>query len=496
MKLCDIIKNTEFVSVPVGMSDRNITSIVTSSKYACDETLYIELESLTRDTTADAIKAYEKGATVLSSGSCLGFPFPYIKCNNARSAYSFVCSEFYGNPCEKLKIISVTGTNGKTTFTSLLSFLLNGLGIKTGTVGTLGITSGGKRLSERFIPRGIDGMTTPDPDRLFAALEQMHIDGCEAAVCEASSHALALSKLDAFHASVSVFTNLTEDHLDFHGDMLKYYNAKCKILDISDVLLVNADDVWARKLLNKNNVFGISASGMKDDNIYSYASDVTFKGFDGVEYTAHIDGKQYGVNTSLTGEYAVFNTLAVLSALSSMGVSVEKACEILPSFRGVPGRNEIVVNVKGLPKVLIDFAHTPDAVTKTLSSLRRGMKCGKLIAVFGCGGDRDKSKRAAMGEAASVFADHSILCEDNSRSENVFDIISQIEKGFIKNNYDVICDREDAIRYAVKTAKENDVIAVLGKGDEKYIIKGGSKRLYNDRETIIKAIAEIYNINV
>ena len=488
MKLREVICNVPGVRCPEIFENEITERICTDPAKACRGSLYIDLESENRNTLQNAYAAFKKGATVLSGKKKESLSFPFVSCDYARSAYSYVASSFYGNPCKRLKTVAVTGTNGKTTVTTLISFLLNGIGVKTGAIGTLGVFSGGVRVDEALLPQGPESMTTPDPDRFFAALDLMERDGCKAVVTEASSHSLALSKLDAFRADVSVFTNLTEDHLDFHTDMKQYFEAKSKIVDLSDIAVVNADDEWASGLIKNDNTVGISASGVNGKKIYAYADNISFKGLSGLEYTAYIDGRKIYVKTPMFAEYAVFNTLSALAVISLLGEDVKSASELIPQFKGAVGRCEAVVMKKGLPTVLLDYAHTPDALLKTLSSVRKAMKSGRLISVFGCGGNRDRAKRALMGMTASKHADFSVLTEDNSRNEETRDIISEIEKGFERPNYCICCDREEAINEAVGMANPEDVVAVCGKGHENYIIDKCGKRYYSDRKSILKAV--------
>lgn len=488
MKLCEVVSNVPGVKCPENLENEIIERICTDSDKACKGTLYVDLESENRNTLQNAYTAFRKGAAVMSGKKNGSLSFPFVSCNDARSAYSYAASSFYGDPCKRLKTVAVTGTNGKTTVTTLISFLLRGIGVKNGLIGTLGIFSDNNRVDEKLLPQGPESMTTPDPDRFFAALDLLERGGCKSAVTEASSHSLALSKLDAFRANVSVFTNLTEDHLDFHRDMKQYFDAKSKISALSDILAVNADDEWARGLIAHDNTVGISASGMRGKKTYAYAADINFKGLSGLEYTAYVDGRRINVKTPMFAEYAVFNTLSALTVISLLGEDVKSASELIPLFKGAVGRCEAVVLKKGLPTVLLDYAHTPDALLKTLSSVRKAMNGGKLIAVFGCGGDRDRAKRALMGMTASRYADFSVLTEDNSRNEETLDIISEIEKGFDKPNYCIFCDREEAIKEAVGMAGSEDVVAVCGKGHENYIIDKCGKRYYSDRESILKAV--------
>lgn len=490
MKLERLLFRSNGVSCPKELLSKEITAICHRPEGVKEGTLYAALEKKSGADMQSASEAAMRGAVVLRPRDSGDFVWQSVTSDNVRSAYSYAASAFYDYPCEHMKTVAVTGTNGKTTVSSLTAFLLEAQGIKTGLIGTLGIYSGGVKIDEEKLAGTEANMTTPDPDRFFSALDIMRRDGCSSAVFEASSHALALSKLDGARCDVSVFTNLTEDHLDFHGDLESYFGAKRKIVSLSDVTAVNADDPYASRLLANESVVGISCL-KNGKNIYSYAENIDFKGLCGIEYTAVINGRKYKVSTPMFGSFQVFNTLAALTAVSVLGNDVESACRSISSFSGASGRCERVVCRKGLPSVIIDYAHTPDALEKTLQSLKEVVGKGRLIALFGCGGDREKAKRPLMGRAACILADHTFLTEDNSRSEDRLSIISDIEKGFFKSTYTVVPDRAEAIMCALEYANDDDVVVLCGKGHENYIIDKSGKRYFSDAETARKAAVEI-----
>ncbi len=489
MKLCDLISKIPGAVCPDDLENTEISRISTNFTNVEYGTLYI---ALTKDKVEKAKDKMIYGTVIMCEKKDAPIGHPCVLCNCIRSAYSFAAAALYGAGVKKLKIIAVTGTNGKTTVTSLISHILNSQNIKTGLIGTVGIFSGGIPVPERQIEGENLGMTTPDPERLFSALNFMVHDKCRVAVIEASSHSLALSKLDALSVNVAVFTNLTEDHLDFHRDVESYFEAKKKIAYISDAILTNAEDKWASKMVDEFGAYSICRTAAVG-GAFAYAADIKHNGLSGTVFKAFIGQNAYNVKTPMFADYSVFNILAALGAVSFVDADISLACKAVASFGGVKGRCEIV-NGGLLPVAVIDYAHTPDAMVKTLKSLRSVMKDGRLIVVFGCGGERERGKRPLMGKAACEYADFSVLTEDNSRSENTLDIISEIEKGFERGNYTVEPSRRSAIEKAVFAACDNDVIAVLGKGHEKYITDSNGKRRFDDREETERALIRRKNI--
>lgn len=490
MKLGELVSKIPGALCPESLKNIRIDKVTANFTNVEKSTLCVFLSK--RKSESEILDAARRGGVILCEKNVAPVGIPCVLCECVRSAYSFACAALYGGNFKKMKIVAVTGTNGKTSVTSLVSYLLNSQNIKTGLVGTLGIYSGGILVPEEKLKGDNLAMTTPDPERLFSALSFMADGGCSVAVIEASSHALELSKLDALRIDVAVFTNLSEDHLDFHGSMEKYYSAKKKIGLISDVILTNVENEWSSKMVNEFGAYAISAQGLVN-GAFAHASDINRDGVFKTTFEAYIGDGRYHIETSAFAEYSVFNILAALSSAYFIGADLTLAVKSVSEFEGVDGRCNVMKLSNGAPTVIIDYAHTPDAVEKTLKSVRRVMGDGKLIAIFGCGGDREKEKRSLMGKAASDFADFSFLTEDNSRNEETSDIICEIAKGFDMQNYVAEPSRKRAIEKALLSAGPNDVIVLLGKGHEKYITDKNGRRPFNDREEVEKAYFALYN---
>lgn len=480
MKLCQLLGRV----APVGAKGDTDTEI-THLSHSCDDirrgTLFFCLEGASADGHEFAAEAVIRGAAALVVNRFLPLGVPQIAVRNTRRAMSVISRNFYGNPSEKLKTIAVTGTNGKTSTCFITAAVLSKGGRKCGIIGTNGIFYGGKRFDSE--------LTTPDPIVLNSVLADMVKAGTDTVVFEASAHAIALSKLDGTVADIGVFTNLSQDHLDFFGTMERYGEVKRSFFSPSWVkaAVVNSDDSLGAKLSVNPLVptFTYGSGHASDAHFACYSENEN-----GSEYYINLKGTLIQINTGLSGRFNAYNATAAASVCYLLGIEPSVIAQGIGEVSAVPGRNETVF-VDGI-KCVVDFAHTPDGMENILSLLRNATGNGKsaaagggrLIVVFGCGGDRDKSKRPLMGKAASRYADYVILTEDNPRSERAENIVSEIAEG-VTVPFKVITDRREAVSAALSEAKSGDTVAILGKGAEKEIIRGKERIPYSDKEFLL-----------
>ncbi len=391
---------------------------------------------------------------------------------NAREMMSLIACKFYGNPANKLKIIGVTGTNGKTTTTNMISAVLENAGKKSAIIGTNGIFFNGMKFDS--------GMTTPDPIELQHYFSMMVKNHIEYVCMEVSAHSIDLHKVDGFVFEVMIFTNLTEDHLDYFKTMDNYFKVKALVFHKKHTkfAILNADDEFGEKLMQSINIpFSTYATNSEADN---FASDIELLG---AGQSFKLNGKQT-IKLSMAGRFNVSNALAAISALEHLDIDFEKISSGLSQMKQVDGRfNTILLN--GV-LIVIDYAHTPDGLANILFACKELAKHSKLISVFGCGGDRETQKRAIMGEISTKIADFTIITSDNPRFESREKIAKDIEKGVIDSNYMIELDRAKAIEKAVAMATKGDVIVVAGKGAEPYIDENGQKLPYSDLAQIEK----------
>ena len=428
-------------------------------------------------------------AAVIHEGELECYP-PEILCcqvSDARQAYSLLCRARCGNPDEKLYVYGVTGTNGKTTSAYLLRHLLNAAGIDCGLISTVEYCDG----KNNFPPTH----TTPDPQTLFPLLAAMKANGMQAAAMEFSSHALAQKRLHGIQLRGAVFTNLTGDHLDFHHNMENYYQAKktlfTNLLVHGGIAAINADSPDGIRLANELAIerpdLKIPTFGKAENSGWRISE--AENDINGCRFILSNALQAYQVSFPLPGDYNISNLAGVLTLMLCSGVAPEAIDKALNAHFSVPGRLEKFVSPSGAV-FFVDYAHTDDAlvnVLKTLKSLCRG----KLIAVFGAGGDRDQSKRPRMGSAAAMFADKVIVTSDNPRSEEPLDIIAGIVSGIPENcNFEAIVSREEALHKAVMTAEKDDVVLIAGKGHENYQEIKGVKHHFDDREVLRRLFGE------
>lgn len=449
--------------------DQNSLLFITDKVASSDET--IDCSTICSDAFA-IVTSYTKRLTNIS--------LPVIRVKNVRAALAYALSNLYGIDFEKTKFIGVTGTNGKTTTATLIYKILRLCGYKVGFIGTGKIICNNKVKTDDFY-----SMTTPDPTLLYPSIAEMEAEGCAYIVMEVSSHSIALGKIAPIKFEYSIFTNLDDDHLDFHTDKEDYYRTKLSLFKSSKKGLFNFDDSYCLRAYKSSKCektsFGIVRQGD------TYATEIEVNGLQGSSFFYRSDGLIFKVRSPLPGAINVYNTLAALRCVIDLGIKPCIANRAIERIGRIDGRMEIV---NESPLTVIDYAHTPSAFDNCLKTLKRGVKCEqKLFLIFGCGGDRDKNKRPIFGEIAEKYADEIIVTEDNSRNESFLDIAADIARGIRSKSFTVIEDRLTAITYAYHLATENDVIAIIGKGHEKYKIIGNSYIPFDEKKIIQSIIA-------
>jgi len=391
---------------------------------------------------------------------------------------AIVASNFYGNPASKLKLIGVTGTKGKTTVTFMIKAILDKVGIKTGLIGTVANYIGDKNLGESV-------RTTPDSIELQRLLRQMVEEKVEVVVMEVSSLSLKQHRVDTLKFDVGMFTNFSRDHISDkeHPTMEDYFDSKLKLFNMSKVGYINVDDFNVAKIKNIDLPCEIKTYGV-DNMAGLVAKDITVTNST-VDFKVKIGTRNERVKVGIPGRFSVYNSLAAICVSTHFGVNAEQIKEALLDVR-VMGRSELVRNKKDLC-IMIDYAHSPESLESILKAVKSYTR-GRVITVFGCGGDRDKTKRALMGETAGSIANFTIITSDNPRTEKPEEITQQIEKGIkkTKGQYTVIVDRTEAIKHAIDMANKNDIIVLAGKGHETYQEINGEKHPYDEREIVTR----------
>lgn len=496
MLLSEIVKYSSLTCVS-GYDPETEVSGVTSASHKTEKGhIFFALEGTHTDGHLYVKDAAEQGAAALVVSRGRGREFtslniPILEADNTRRAFAYALDAFCGYPSSKLRIIAVTGTNGKTSISSMLAHILARAGYKCGLIGTLGCFMGGERVPVQNADP-LANMTTPDPSELYPLLSCMVREGMEYIIMEVSSHASALCKTSPLIYTSAVFSNLTPEHLDFHHTMDEYFAAKLDILKGAKRVIANADTPYTERIRRAISDKKLTFVSRLDTKYDFFVENVRTFGVDSMHFTLHEGRKIYNVALNLFGAFNVENASLAFACASELGVPPEICLVALKDFYGAPGRMQRVKTPKSYPaSVFIDYAHTPDAIENVLSSLRTQMKkTQRLILLFGCGGDRDKAKRPIMARAAERYADLVTVTSDNPRSERREDIISDIVKGFSEgfSSYTVIVDRKDAIKYTLTCAREGDVILLAGKGHEKYEIDKDGIHPFDEEATVLDCL--------
>ncbi len=454
----------------IGDPGTEICGISADSKHIMKGDLFVCFRGAEHDGHDFAAEAAAGGAAALAVERRLDIPLPQLVVEDGRKATGLMAAAFYGHPEKKLRFVGITGTNGKTTTAHMLAAIFRAAGIPCGNIGTLGVFYANREIAPE--------LTTPDPVFLYRTLADMASAGVEWVVMEVSAHALSFGKTDGIRFDYCIFTNLTEDHLDFFGTMEKYAEAKRRLFagENCGCAILNFDDEEGRRLAS---VAGRKVSYALENPSDVFAVDIR-EGFGGCRYIINLFDELYEIRLQMTGRHNVYNSMAAAECAKLAGVPVPVIAEGLASLERVSGRLERAGSLNGAD-IFVDFAHTPDGLEKSLSALRPHCK-GRLICVFGCGGNRDALKRPLMGEAAAKYADFTVLTSDNPRYEDPFDIIVEIEAGLKKHtdDYVVVVDRESAIEYAADMLRAGDVLLVAGKGGENFQEIMGVRHIYSD----------------
>lgn len=479
MKLTEILKN---IPCTINGEDREITSIEYDSRRVKEGALFVAIKGYRTDGhlfVADAIK--NGAAAVLCEEYSENWAIPVAVTEDTRKGLAVASANFYGNSASRLKIIGVTGTNGKTTVTYLIKKVLDLVGIKTGLIGT-----NQNMIGDEVIETG---RTTPESADLHKFFKRMEENGVTHVVMEVSSHALALSRVYGIEFETGIFTNLTQDHLDFHNSMDDYFKAKAMLFDVCRNCCVNTDDEWGR-IISKTVSIPLMSYGIeKEADIKAENTKLSAKN---IKFTINYEGQEHEIRLGIPGYFSVYNALAAVSACLCAGIDIEDIKKGLILAQGVKGRAE-VVPLPAKFTVIIDYAHTPSGLENIINTVK-GFAAGRTICVFGCGGDRDRTKRPKMGRIAGELADFCIVTSDNPRSEDPEAIINDIIAGMsgLDSKYSVVGDRTKAIEEAIRMAGEGDVIILAGKGHETYQILRDRTIDYDERIIVKEAFAKIW----
>lgn len=486
MRLTSLLSEIKVNSIK-GEKEREVKGICYDSRKADKDFAFVCIVGYETDGHKYIESAVSKGASVVVVQAGSDIPeipenVTVVTAEDTRIALAGMASAFFDHPEKKLSVIGVTGTNGKTTVTTLIKSILEYDGKKTGLIGT-----NANMIGERVIPTE---RTTPESLELFELFAEMVKEDVTHVIMEVSSHSLELSRVYGIEFSAGAFTNLTQDHLDFHITMENYLNAKKKLFKVSRCGAVNKDDEAGKRIIKENACpmvsFGIeSDADFKAEDIKMSARGVIFKLIN--------NDDEYTVRIGIPGRFSVYNALTAICTVNILGISVEKAIEALTFAKGVSGRCETVYT-KTDYSVIIDYAHSPDGLENIINTVREFTE-NRVITLFGCGGDRDRTKRPIMGKIAGELSDYLIVTSDNPRTENPSAIIEDILVGVKESGCEhiVIENRREAIKFALSFAKAGDCVILAGKGHETYQIIGKTKNHFDEREVIAECLLEMKN---
>ncbi len=485
MKLRTILNGLEELKAK-GNLDEEITSIAYDSRKVKEDGVFVAIKGFNVNGHDYIAQAVQKGvkAVVVQDGekikkSDFNEDTVIVVAPDTRIALAKMSANFFGNPTRKLKTIGVTGTKGKTTTTYMIKEILEKAGHKVGLIGTIANYIGNEKIGDNH------SRTTPESLELQEMFSKMVEQNVEIAVMEVSSQSLKLNRVYGIDFDMAIFTNFTEDHIspNEHPNMEDYFNCKLELIKNAKKSYINADDYNVAKIKTMLKDKDISTFGI-DNMADMLAKDVTIRNTS-VDFRAKINGKNERIKVGIPSRFTVYNALAAFCVVNNFGVTIDQTREALEQI-AVPGRMEMVPNKKGL-NIMIDYAHSPASLESVLKAVKAYTR-GRVISVFGCGGDRDTKKRPIMGEISGKNAAYTIITSDNVRTENPEDIVKQIEEGIkhTKTQYKVIVDREEAIKYAISIANKNDMIVLSGKGHENYEEINGKKYPFDERKIVQK----------
>jgi len=485
MELTKLINSVNAIQVAGEVERKDVSSICYDSRKVKRNSVFVAIKGTNTDGHRFILDAINKGAMAVILEDNNSVPddiFVHEKrakilVANSRKALAEISCALYKNPSEKIKLIGITGTNGKTTTTYFIKSILETAGEKTGLLGTIANYIGDVEIKS--------SLTTPESNDLNELLYKMHNEGCSYAVMEVSSHSLVMDRVYGLNFSSAVFSNITSDHLDFHVTFENYLSAKKILFDslsYSSYAIYNSDDSHSKELVSntKANLISYGTSSNSDFVLKNINYDLS-----GTTFTVEHKGDSFPVSTSLIGKFNAYNACAAFAVGFTSGIKEGKIIEGIKNTKQVPGRFEVIS--KGNKKVIVDYSHTADSLEKALLAVKDIVKdSAPVYTVFGCGGNRDKTKRPVMGKIATELSNYVLVTSDNPRFEDPFEIINDIKAGITKDNYKVIENREEAISYAIKNSEENAVILIAGKGHENYQEIKGIRNHFSDREVAEK----------
>ncbi len=473
MRLSELLQGIDTSGYP----ELDICGITCDSRQVQEGWLFVAIPGGSADGHRFTSMAAEKGAAAILAEHPTDCGKPEIVTSNTRAAFQVLCANFFGHPERAMRFLAVTGTNGKTSSSQFVKSILDGMGIKAGLIGTVHNQIGGETFPAAF--------TTPEPYQLYELLSKMKDAGVQTVVMEVSSQAMHQHRVDSLPFVVAGFTNLTQDHLDYHKTMENYRDAKARLFDLSQKNALNLDDETGRLFASQYGGLTYSATDSKAD---LWADEIEIS-VEGVRYRMHYQDSTAQIKVSTPGMFTVHNTLCAAGMLLQAGYGFEEVVDGVNRIPQVPGRAEVIT--QGLPfTVMLDYAHTPDALENILSTLKAFAK-GRIVTLFGCGGDRDKTKRPLMAKAAARFSDFLIITSDNPRTEDPAGILKDIMAGLegINIPHIVIENRKEAIGYAIANAQPDDLILLAGKGHENYQILNTGVIRFDEKE-IVKEFLE------
>lgn len=489
MELTQLLNSVHAIQVTGEVQRRDAADIVYDSRKVQKNSVFIAIKGYKTDGHKFLQDAIDKGAVAVVVENENSIPDEFVAhakiakivVKDCRKALAELSRGFYKNPTNKLKLIGITGTNGKTTSTFILKNILQTAGYKTGLVGTIANYVGDQKIDSK--------LTTPESNDLNRMFYDMISAGCSHAIMEVSSHSLILNRVYGLDFSAAIFSNITSDHLDFHNTFDEYLKAKKILFDglsSNSFAIINSDDVSANEIV-KDSKAKVITYGISDNSDYQIKN-IKYD-LNGTDFTISNNKIEYSINTSLIGTFNAYNAASAFATAHSLGVNANKIIEGIKSSPQVPGRFEVIG--KGKKKVIVDYSHTADSLEKALQAIREIVKDkNQIVTVFGCGGDRDKTKRPIMGKVASDMSDKVFVSSDNPRTENPYDIIKDIIKGISKNNYEIEENREEAIAKAIQSSNDDAVILIAGKGHENYQEINGIRNHFSDQEIALKYLAE------
>lgn len=481
MKLEELLQGLTVIKVNVSL-DTEITYIACDHRKVIKNSAFVGIKGTKRNGNDYILSAINNGATVIITDdfTVCKMALPYILVRNARESFSTMWSNFYNNPAKSIKTVAITGTNGKTSSAYFLYNVLRKANIKCGLISTIECIIDGEKIENTGGGSVLDissAMTTPDPECLFYIYNKMKEKGVEIAVIEASSHALTQGRLFPIDIEIGAFTNLSREHLDFHGDMEEYFLAKEKLFHKCKKGIVNVDDPYGKRLKNK---FCHTVGFSVKENTDFYATDVILDN-NGCEYVLNYKDEKIKMMSKLIGDFTVYNTLLASGCAKMLGIENEAIQKGIFNTLNIKGRLERYKD----KSIYIDYAHTPTAMEKIIKTVKQAEPKKRLYVMFGCGGDRDKGKRAEMGKISTDLADLTVITADNSRTEALENIIADILKGVDKKKtYKIIPNRKDAIKFLAENLENDVVILLLGKGHEEYEIINNEKMRFSEKEIL------------